>query len=322
MLNFLKARGYEEKLAFFAPAAPAEPETVALIHDPDYIKAVERLAASGGGMWDPDTVISPHSYQAALRAVSGAIKAMQVVLEGEVNNTFALLRPPGHHAEPRRAMGFCLFNNLALAVKIAQNEYNLERILVVDWDVHHGNGTQVVFYDDPCVLYFSVHQMPLYPGTGHTHEVGTGKGRGYTVNVPLPPGCGDIAYLTALETILKPIALAYSPQAVFISAGQDAHFADPLANMNVTTPGFMKIAQLVKEIAAQTCGEKMIACLEGGYNLKTVPYPVAGIINIFAEIGDHELTDPSRPPRDELSPVAQQAIENARQIQREFWPVL
>ncbi|GAI04383.1 unnamed protein product, partial [marine sediment metagenome] len=217
-----------EQLVPLTPRA-ASLEELSTVHSMGFISYIQAFAERGGGWLDADTVVSPASYDAALYAAGGAIKAVDGVLSGEVESAFALVRPPGHHALRWEAMGFCLFNNIAIAAKHALNSYRLERILIVDFDVHHGNGTQDAFYHDPSVLYFSAHQYPFYPGSGHFDETGAGPGEGYTVNVPLPAWCGDSEYLRVFEEILAPVARRFSPQLILVSAGYDAHWSDHIS---------------------------------------------------------------------------------------------
>jgi acetoin utilization deacetylase AcuC-like enzyme len=205
-----------------------------------------------------------------LLAVGGALQAVDQVVDRRVRNAFVALRPPGHHAERDRAMGFCLFNNVAIAARYAQQQYGLKRVLIVDWDVHHGNGTQHAFEDDPSVLFFSTHQYPFYPGTGRASERGNGPGLGYTVNVPLAAGCGDQEYIEVFEKILYPAAQAFRPDLVLISAGFDAHREDPLAGMLVTEGGYERMTTIVREIAEQCCAGRLVSLLEGGYNLEAL----------------------------------------------------
>jgi acetoin utilization deacetylase AcuC-like enzyme len=238
------------------------------VHPLTHIRRIrENIPSAGQIHLDPDTPLSPHSYQAAQLAVEGALAAADSVMSGEIDNAFCALRPPGHHAESNRAMGFCLFNNVAVCARYLQKQYDLQKIAIIDWDVHHGNGTQQIFYNDPTVLYFSVHQFPLYPGTGAEREVGTGAGEGYTINCPLPPGRGDDHYVGVFEKTLVPALKAFTPDFILISAGFDAHRDDPLAGMQVTDAGFGEFTRIVKSCADALCHGRMVSCLEGGYNL-------------------------------------------------------
>jgi len=218
-------------------ASDASEADLALVHRPEMIRQVRQRCESGGGWLDADTVVCPRSYAAALRAAGGCLRATDAVLAGEVESAFCLVRPPGHHATPERAMGFCLFNNVAIAARHAVARRGLERVAIVDFDVHHGNGTQDAFYADPAVLYFSAHQWPLYPGSGSWRETGEGPGHGCTVNLPLPPGCGDAHYRQAFQEVLAPLLQRFRPQFILVSAGFDGHFSDPLASMRLSCTG-------------------------------------------------------------------------------------
>jgi acetoin utilization deacetylase AcuC-like enzyme len=204
-------------------------------------------------------------------------------MEKRADNAFCAVRPPGHHAESGHAMGFCLFNNVAIAARYFQKRYGLERIAIVDWDVHHGNGTQHVFYDDPTVFFFSTHQYPWYPGTGGADERGEGKGEGYTLNVPLSAGMGDKEYLDVFNRTLRLALKAYRPDAIIISAGFDAHRDDPLAGMNLTAEGYKALTRVVKEIAAEHAQGRVLSCLEGGYNLAALAASVEGHLRVLQE---------------------------------------
>jgi acetoin utilization deacetylase AcuC-like enzyme len=241
-----------------------------LCHDPAYVAEVKRSASMPRYDFDPDTHTSPESYQTALLAAGGVLTAVEAVMDGAADNAFAIVRPPGHHALPARAMGFCLFNNVAIAARYLIRRRGLKRVLVVDWDVHHGNGIQDIFYDSPEVLYFSTHQFPFYPGTGGLDEIGVGAGTGYTVNVPMPATFGDDEYLRVFDDVLAPVARQYRPEFILISSGFDAHFRDPLGGMQVTEAGFAALAQRVKRLAAECCGGRMAAALEGGYDLQAL----------------------------------------------------
>jgi len=198
--------------------------------------------------------------------------------EGGLNKVFCLNRPPGHHAERNKAMGFCLFNNIAVAAKKAQHEYDLQRIAIIDWDVHHGNGTQNALYEEDGVLFISIHQSPAYPGSGYIEEKGKGAGEGYTVNIPLPGGSGDQEYLKAFKEIIIPVINEYKPQLIMVSAGQDAHENDPLAGMSLTEEGFYYMAVAIKELSEEHSGGKVLLCLEGGYHLQAQANSVGKII--------------------------------------------
>ncbi len=265
IIRHLEACGLLAALVRTEPTEPAR-DWLTLAHSLQHIKAMEAACARGMQALDPDTYVSPGSYRAALLAVGGALQAVDQVVEGIVASAFVALRPPGHHAERKRAMGFCLFNNIAIAARYAQKRYGIERVLIVDWDVHHGNGTQHAFEDDPSVLFFSTHQYPFYPGTGRAAERGSGAGFDYTLNVPLAAGCGDREYIEVFENILYPAAQAFRPDLVLISAGFDAHREDPLAGMNVTEDGYERMTTIVRDIAEQFGGGRVISLLEGGYN--------------------------------------------------------
>ncbi len=226
--------------------------------------------------------MSPGSYRAALQAVGGTLAAIDAVMDGRVANAFCAVRPPGHHAEPSRAMGFCLFNNVAVGARYAQQRYGLGRVLILDWDVHHGNGTQAAFYEDPTVLYVSLHQYPWYPGTGSAEEVGTGPGEGYTLNLPMAAGRGNDEYRTAFELRIQPAVREFSPDFVLISAGFDAHRDDPLAMMNVTEAGYRAMTESVKDWASTTAQGRIVSCLEGGYNLTALADSVEAHVRCLA----------------------------------------
>ena len=242
-------------------------EELELIHVPRYIQLVASTAGQACTMLDPDTYACSKSYETAKLAAGGTLVAVDRVLGGELDNAFAFVRPPGHHAESNRAMGFCLFNNVAIAAGYALKTHKLRKALIIDWDLHHGNGTQHSFYERADVLYFSTHQFPYYPGTGYVNEVGSGTGKGFTVNVPLSPGPGDAEYMQIFEDILEPIAMEYKPDIVFVSAGFDIYYQDPLGGMQVTPEGFANLAKVVLEFAKETCKGKVVFVLEGGYHL-------------------------------------------------------
>jgi acetoin utilization deacetylase AcuC-like enzyme len=244
---------------------PAPFDTIALCHTPVYITAVQRMSLRGGGEWDQDTVENEHSYDAACLAAGAALLAVDYAVAGEP--AFALGRPPGHHALDDRAMGFCFFNNAAIAARYAQRHHGAARVLIVDWDVHHGNGTQATFYLDGTVAYFSTHQYPFYPMTGVLTERGAGAGEGAICNLPLPAGCRDLDYLAAFRQVLVPFATRFRPDLIRVSAGSDAHADDPLGGMWITTGGFAALTAEVQGLADRLCGGRLALVLEGGYSL-------------------------------------------------------
>ena len=244
----------------------ATPELLANVHGPDYVERVAELAASGGGSLDPDTVVSGRSSEVARMAVGAACDAVRRVVEGPQRTALCLVRPPGHHALPRHAMGFCLFNNVAVAARLAVRELRLDRVLIVDWDVHHGNGTQDTFWNDEQVGYFSVHRWPFYPGTGSVDETGGGAGRGSTCNLPLAMGTSREEYHQRFSSTLHDFAARIRPQLVIVSAGFDSHRLDPVGSLGLETEDFETLTQSVLEVAAQHAEGRLVSVLEGGYN--------------------------------------------------------
>lgn len=276
------------------PPHPASVEEISRVHSPGYISYVESFAQQGGGWLDPDTVVSPASYSAACYAAGGVIAAVDAVMNRKVDSAFALVRPPGHHAMRWEAMGFCLFNNIAIAARHAIENHQLERLLIADFDVHHGNGTQEAFYDDPHVLYFSAHQSPHYPGTGRVEEIGSGPGEGFTVNVPLSAWCGDEEYLLAFEEVLAPVARRFGPQLILVSAGYDGHWADQLSLMQLSVTGFSEIVRVLKRLADELCGGRIVFTLEGGYHLEALASSVMATFDVL--LGNSEIVDHLGPP--------------------------
>jgi acetoin utilization deacetylase AcuC-like enzyme len=225
----------------------------------------------GRGYLDADTMVSGDSLEAALRGAGASCQAIDLLVEGAAKNAFVPVRPPGHHATPDRAMGFCLFNNVGVAARYGQKRYKeIERVAILDWDVHHGNGTQGIFYDDPSIFYFSMHQYPWYPGTGSRGETGQGRGRGYTLNVPLRAMTPTAEQRRAFESAIEDMASKFTPDLIIISAGFDAHEADPLGQLLLTDSDFVQMTRVVKQWAAETCGGRVVSCMEGGYNLDTL----------------------------------------------------
>jgi len=247
---------------------PASLEAIHRVHSPEYVRHVKEVCEGGYEYLDsPDTPVSPQSYHAALLAAGGVLEAVDAVMAGRIDNAFCAVRPPGHHAERSMGMGFCLFNNVAIAARHLQAVHGLTRILVVDWDVHHGNATQHTFEGDKDIFYFSVHQWPLYPGTGARSERGAGAARGATLNAPMGPGSGDEEYLRVMRNELMPAAEAFAPEFVLISAGFDAHQDDPLSATRVSSRGYGRKTRCVMEIASGSCRGRVVSMLEGGYHL-------------------------------------------------------
>jgi acetoin utilization deacetylase AcuC-like enzyme len=267
IMQRLEESGTAARLVRIEPR-PAEDEWITQVHTPGYVAALNRAApATGRISLDPDTSMSPGSLTAAYLAAGGALAAVDAIMEGQVNHVFCAVRPPGHHAEASRAMGFCLLNNVAIAARYIQKKYGLARVLIVDWDVHHGNGTQHSFEDDPSVLFFSTHQYPHYPGTGRGSERGKGAGEGFTINVPMEAGEGDDDYRAVFQKVLVAAADDFKPEFVIISAGFDAHTDDPLASMGLTEAGYAELTEIVAGIAKRHTNGRILSSLEGGYNL-------------------------------------------------------
>ena len=288
-MSHLEENNLKDKLVLLSPRS-ATIEELAAVHAPEYVSSIQNQAERGGGWLDPDTVMSPGSYNAAIYAAGGALTAVDAVMSRQVNSAFALVRPPGHHATCWQAMGFCLFNNIAIAAKYALANFDIQKILIVDFDVHHGNGTQDTFYADPHVLYFSTHEYPFYPGTGSIDETGARDGEGFTVNVPLLAGWGDDEYQAVFEDILAPVAKRFEPQLILVSAGYDAHWADSLAQMQVSVSGFARLVEITKTLADMLCQGRMVFTLEGGYHLEALALSVGATLDILR--GNNQISDP------------------------------
>ena len=302
------------------PPRLATQEELELIHMPNYISLVASTAGRSMTMLDPDTYACAKSYETARLAAGGTLAAVDKVVSGEVDNAFAFVRPPGHHAETNRAMGFCLFNNAAIAASYALATHKLKKALIIDWDLHHGNGTQHSFYERSEVLYFSTHQYPYYPGTGFFTETGSGAGKGFTVNVPLKAGPGDAEYFLLFAEILEPIALEFKPDIVFVSAGFDIYSQDPLGGMQVTAQGFGNLAKVILEFAQQTGKGRVIFVLEGGYHLEGLRDSAREVLKTLrGEVlargrdeevrkhADHRLIDP--------------VIKKVKEAQKPYWKI-
>ena len=292
----------------------ADRDDLLLVHTPEHI---DRVAATRGKRrvaLEPDTITCEDSYDTALFAAGGTLDMVDAIMRGDVENGFALVRPPGHHAGSDRAMGFCLFNNVAIAARYLQKRHGLGHILVVDWDVHHGNGTQQIFYGDDSVLFVSLHQFPLYPGTGAVGEVGEGAGEGFTVNVPMPSGVGDEEYLAAFHAVVEPVAEQFAPEFVLISAGFDGHRDDPLSGRRLTHRGYSALPSILRGSAGRFGGGRLAAVLEGGYNLEALARSVEAVVGT--------MSGGVVAPDDDGHPAARPApafIDRVRGFQSRFW---
>ena len=267
----------------FIEAIPADPEIIALVHDREYIDGILSLEIDEAVVLDwGDTVATRDTPLAALHAAGAGVQAARDILGGRVANAFCPVRPPGHHAESGRAMGFCLFNNIAVAAKWLTGEGGLSRVAVVDWDIHHGNGTERMFLDDPKVLYVSLHQYPHYPGTGHYNMVGTGDGTGFTLNIPLGAGAGDVKYREEFEGRILPALDRFEPRMILISAGFDAHADDPLSGAMLSTGMYAEMTEMLAAAAQKHCGGKILSLLEGGYDLDALADSVEAHVGVLA----------------------------------------
>ncbi len=298
------------------PAREALREELLYVHSSGYIDEIASTDGLESTYLDPDTQTSPGSYRAALLAAGGLCEAVKMVNSGELDNAFALVRPPGHHAERSMAMGFCLFNNIAIAAMYARKTLGLERVLIVDWDVHHGNGTQHSFEDDDSILYFSTHQYPYYPGTGSYGEIGKHRGAGKTVNIPLPTGYGDGDFVSIYDRILKPITYEYKPDMILVSAGFDIYFKDPLSSMNVTPEGFAGLTRLIMDLADNCCNGKLVITLEGGYHINGLRDSVKAVLEELADIRKTSIQDLMSKANEKIVAFA---LKPVLEIHRDFW---
>ncbi len=302
--------GYER-----VASPPAERSALEAVHPARHVEMIERLALAGGAMIDADTIVSEGSYEAALHAAGGAVSLVDRLLDGSAPTGFSAHRPPGHHAEIARAMGFCLFNNIAVAARHAVRRRGLARVMIVDWDVHHGNGTDDIFHEDDAVLFLSIHQSPLYPGTGAASDLGSGHGRGYTVNLPVTAGTGDEIYASLIAHVAVPLARRFAPELVLISAGYDAHASDPLADCLVSEAGYAAMAASLRDVCAEI-GAPLGGVLEGGYSLDALGSSVATTLATLA----------AAPRSDGLGDDGSLAVcdDARRALARldEFWPGL
>jgi acetoin utilization deacetylase AcuC-like enzyme len=293
---------------------PATRAQLTAVHPEQHVAAIESWSARGGGQIDLDTVVSAGSFEAALHAAGGAARLVDLLLDGEAPTGFSSHRPPGHHATREQAMGFCLFNNVAVAARHALDQRGLERVMILDWDVHHGNGTNDIFHASDQVLFVSIHQSPLYPGSGPASDVGSGPGAGYTVNLPVPAGSDDALYLSLVQQVVIPLARAFTPQLVLISAGYDAHRDDPLANCRVTEEGYAAMTAAMLE-TSRSIGAPLGCVLEGGYALGALAQSVAATLEALILVSGGAAADVEM-----LAPAP--VAEAARERLREWWPAL
>lgn len=303
-LQLLETSGLTKKLGHPACRDATEDE-IALVHTPRLIELVKQASLVGPVMLDPDTIANKGTYAAAVRAAGACIGATEAVVSGAFDAAFCLTRPPGHHATPRHSLGFCIFNSIAIAAAYARKSLNIERVAIIDPDLHHGNGTQDAFYDDPSVLYISTHQYPFYPGTGDWHEAGAGNGVGATLNLPLPAGCGDAEYAYLIDEVIAPKLRRFRPQLILVSAGYDAHFADTIsgAAMRLSCAGYANVVSKLRDLAGELCGGRIVLALEGGYNLTALAWSVRNSLEVLLEepvTRDPLGLPPERHPRPDL----------------------
>jgi acetoin utilization deacetylase AcuC-like enzyme len=308
------------ELFIYPDFEPASQEVLELNHTKEHVMRVAGTAGKTFSSLDPDTQASPKSYDAACLAAGAIMSGMEMIVQGEADNGFALVRPPGHHAEVDRAMGFCLFNNVAVGARYGLEHLGLERVAIFDWDLHHGNGTQHSFYTSDQVLYLSTHAYPYYPGTGSLAEVGSGEGEGFTVNVPLSGGQDDRAFASIVKEIIVPVTRDYRPDFIIISAGFDTYFGDPLGTMAVTEQGFACMARQLVDLAGEICEGRLLVALEGGYNLQGLR---DGVLAVLGELSGNQEC-PGKVDEETLQAIIASeqevpVIEQARDIAKRYW---
>ncbi|MCW4035196.1 MAG: histone deacetylase [Candidatus Bathyarchaeota archaeon] len=298
---------------------PVKQHVLEQVHHADYIQKIKKFCIRGGGQLDKDTTVSKESYDVALLAAGGAVKAVELVMAGKYKNAFAFVRPPGHHAGPDYAMGFCVFNNVAVAASHLLNKFNLQRVLILDIDAHHGNGTQDIFQKTNKVLYISLHEDPIeFPLTGFADEVGEQKGKGYSINIPLPYGTDDKTYLKAFNSIAVPAINQYKPQFILVSTGFDNHYSDPIGNLFLSSRSYIQIFDTVLHLASRYCQDKMAAVLEGGYNLKFLGKLACTTTARMAEI-PYSFKDKHPGAILKTRKTGQKTIQNVKNIQSAYW---
>lgn len=322
--NLLERSEFIENLQIIKPKE-ADREEIEKIHEPSYVEKVKNLSDANGGDAGLAALVGRGSYEIALLSAGGTMAGVDSVMKGEVQNVYALTRPPGHHAEKGQGMGFCLFNNVAVAANYAREKYDLKRIMILDWDVHHGNGTENIFYNDPEVLFISLHQeLNFPPNRGFIEHTGTQEGEGYNVNIPLPAGTGNAGYKYALEKVVAPIAEEFKPELIIVSAGQDANVFDPLARMMVTAEGFGEIASLVKGMAETLCEGRLVVSHEGGYSAAYVPFCSLRIIESLTGLKSKVTADPYQEvmeglPVNILKNDQKAAVDEVIELQSKYW---
>jgi acetoin utilization deacetylase AcuC-like enzyme len=301
-------------------ARHATREELERVHRASYIDFIAQTAGKAMTMLDPDTVATAETYDTARLAAGGVMNAIDSVVSGETDNAFALVRPPGHHAQAAEAAGFCIFNNIAIGARHALARWGMERILIVDWDLHHGNGTAETFYEDRQVLYFSTHQSPGYPGTGGLAEMGRGPGLGYTINVPLRPGADDAFYVRVFRELLCPVARMFRPEVILVSAGFDIYVGDPLGEMKVTPEGFACLTRVLLNLADECCNGRLVLVLEGGYNIQGLTKSVRAVLQEL--LGETRVTEETlnRMTAD-TDETCSRLIGRVREKIGPFWPV-
>ncbi|HEX6292298.1 MAG TPA: histone deacetylase [Herpetosiphonaceae bacterium] len=314
ILQMLDDSGMRAALTRIEPREATDDE-IRAVHHRRMLEHTQRMSLFGGGALNLDTYIVQESWDVALLAAGSVARAVEAVVGGEVDNAFALVRPPGHHATPSTAMGFCLINNVAVAAQMARTQLGLRRVAIIDWDTHHGNGTQDIFYDDPSVLYISSHTYPFYPGTGHWRELGSGEGEGATLNIPMPAYTGDAAFDRVYDELVLRAVRRFEPQLIIVSAGYDCHWADPLAPMMMSVAGFGRMARMIYDLAREVCDGRLVCALEGGYNVQALSASVLATLHVLLGQPDR-IVDPLGPPPDDATKQAIDIEPVIAQIER------